>query len=458
MSKAISSNKKTGGNMREENYDPSSVESIVEYARKLTGKSLGEVTFIPADIANDRNRGDLGSLVESFYFEHRPVSNKGPDFAEAGLELKTTGVVKNSKGELRAKERLVLGMINFSDIIHEDWDNSSLLKKCQLMLILFYLYEKDRPVVDRRFVLDPLLFVASERDMSVIRNDWELIRKKVREGKAHELSEGDTTYLGACRKGSGGPHEPLRIQPFSDEGAKSRAFSFKQGFMNHLISGGDASNETLQIGEDVSFEEAVAQRFSPYVGITVLKIANNFGLEKMTANQKGFHRQLATKMLSDGGHSVPELNKAGIEMKTIRLNSTGKPRESMSFPGFKFMEILHEDWEQSSFFEKLEQKFLFIVFQPDASGIERFSQAVLWNMPYEDRLEAQRVWEDTKSRVAIDATNLPKASESRVAHVRPKGKNGSDKIATPQGGMHLKQAFWLNSSYIASVVNNHRQN
>lgn len=443
--------------MGKRDYDPSSVESIVEYARKLTGKSLGEAAFIPADIANDRNRGDLGSLVESFYFEHRPKSNKGPDFAEAGLELKTTGVVKNSRGEYRAKERLVIGMINFSEIIDEDWETSSLLAKCQLMLILFYLYEKQRPVVDRRFVLDPLLFAASERDMTVIRNDWEFIRKKVREGRAHELSEGDTTYLGACRKGSGGRHEPLRTQPFSDEGAKSRAFSFKLGFMNHLISGADSSSDTLQLGEGVSFEEAVARRFTPYVGNTVQEIADTFGLEKMSSNQKGFHRQLATKMLSDGGHSVPELHKAGVEMKTIRLNSRGKPKESMSFPGFKFMEIIHENWEQSSFFEKLEQKFLFIVFQPDTSGVERFSRAVLWNMPYEDRLEAQRVWEDTKSRVSEDATNLPKASESKVAHVRPKGKNGSDKIPTPQGGMHLKQAFWLNSAYIASIVNAHRE-
>jgi DNA mismatch repair protein MutH len=439
--------------MSQKNYDSTSVESIVAYAKKLTGRSLAEVAYIPADIANDRNRGDLGSLVETFYFEHRPASNKGPDFAEAGLELKTTGVVKNAKGELRAKERLVIGMINFDDIVIEDWEESTLLDKCRLMLILFYLYEKQRPVVDRRFVLDPLLFQASKRDMSVIRKDWEFIRDKVRAGKAHELSEGDTTYLGACRKGSGGAGEPLRSQPFADEGAKARAFSFKQGFMNYLISGADESGETLQIGETLTFEEAVAGRFKPYLGKSVEEIATEFGLVKIGSNQKGFHRQLSVKMLSDGGHSVPELQKAGVEMKTIRLKANGKPREAMSFPGFTFMEIIHEEWEQSRFFEKLEQKFLFIVFQPDSAGVERFSKALLWNMPYSDRLEAQRVWEETKSRVAIDATNLPKTSESAVAHVRPKGKDGDDKIPTPQGGMYLRQAFWLNLTYLNKVLN-----
>jgi DNA mismatch repair protein MutH len=158
------------------------------------------------------------------------------------------------------------------------------------------------------------------------------------------------------------------------------------------------------------------------------------------------------KILSDGGHSVPELQKAGVEMKTIRLGARGRPKESMSFPGFKFLEILEETWEGSSFYEKLEKKFLFVIFRPDKNGVERLDRVLLWNMPYGDRLEAMRVWEDTKRRVAIDATDLPKSSESHVAHVRPKGRNGSDKIATPQGGMHLRQCFWLNAGYLEQVI------
>jgi hypothetical protein len=124
----------------------------------------------------------------------------------------------------------------------------------------------------------------------------------------------------------------------------------------------------------------------------------------------------------------------------------------MSFPGFKFLEIVKEDWEESSFFEKIEKKFLFVVFSPKDSVDEIFQTAFLWNMPYSDRLEAQRVWEDTKRRVAMDATDLPGMTESRVAHVRPKGKDGNDKIPTPQMGLHLRQAFWINRLYLHQVV------
>ena len=433
-------------------YDKSSPESILEFASRLTGKSLAELVDFPDDVMNKKNKGDLGSLLESFYFEHRPPTNSGPDFEQAGVELKATGVVPHKVLKYKAKERLVLTMINFEEIVNEQWETSTLLKKCQLMLIMFYLYQKQVEVIDRKFVIDPLLYRMYEWDLAQIRTDWEAIRAKVIDGKAHELSEGDTVYLGAARKGSGGPNEPLRKQPNSSVGAKARAFSFKAPYVDALISGEKSLPAVLDISEKVSFEEAVRRRFSKFEGQTVAEIAASFGLAKTSKSQKGFHRQLAVKMLAAGGNSIPELDRAGIELKTIRLGKNGKPRESMSFPGFKFLEILDEDWEDSSFFEKIEKKFLFVVFEPGAID-EVFRGAFLWNMPYADRLEAQRVWEDTKRRVGIDATDLPGMTESPVAHVRPKGRDGKDKIPTPQGGFHLRQAFWLNARYIGSIIN-----
>jgi DNA mismatch repair protein MutH len=434
-------------------YDKTSPESILEFAKRLTGKSLAELVDIPVEVMNKKNKGDLGTLLENFYFEHRPATNSGPDFEEAGVELKATGVVPHQARNHKAKERLVLTMINFEEIVHEEWETSTLLKKCQLMLVMFYLYQKHVEVIDRKFVVDPLLYRMYEWDIAQIKSDWKAIRAKVIAGKAHELSEGDTIYLGAARKGSGGPNEPLRKQPNSTIGAKARAFSFKPPYVDALISGEKVLPAVLDVSEEVSFEEAVRRRFSHYEGRTVAEIAASFALAKTSKSQKGFHRQLAVKMLAAGGNSVPELDRAGIELKTIRLGKNGKPRESMSFPGFKFLEILNEEWEDSSFFEKIEKKFLFVVFRPAESGDEIFHTSLLWNMPYSDRLEAQRVWEDTKRRVAIDATDLPGMTESSVAHVRPKGKDGNDKIPTPQGGLHLRQAFWLNARYIGSIIN-----
>lgn len=48
--------------------------------------------------------------------------------------------------------------------------------------------------------------------------------------------------------------------------------------------------------------------------------------------------------------------------------------------------------------------------------------------------------------------NLPKASENRVCHVRPHGRNANDTYELPDGRRFPKQSFWLNNSYILSQL------
>lgn len=440
--------------MSQQKYDKTSVESIFNFAKLLTGKTLDEAVTLPHSVANSKNKGDLGRLVEAHFFE-LPPTNSGIDFPEAGLELKTTGLVQNKDGEYRAKERLVLTMVNYVDIVQESWTKSVLYLKCKLMLILFYKYEKGAASIDQRFVLDPKLYRISENDEAVIRRDWEVLREKVKEGKAHEISEGDTYYLGACRKGAGGPKETLQEQPFSKTAAKARAFSFKPSYMNRIIKGHVEGESSLGVSETLTFEDATTGRFQSYIGLSIDEISARLGLSRSGAGNKGFTRQLAVRILVGEGLDVPELEKAGIELKTIRVKKSGSPREAMSFPGFRYLEIVNQDWEDSSFFDKLESRFLFIVFQEDEAGIERLTKVFYWNMPYEDRIEAQRVWEDTKYRVGVNAGDLPKSSESHVAHVRPKAKNASDTIPTPQGTMLVKKCFWLNRDYVSSILESH---
>jgi DNA mismatch repair protein MutH len=433
-------------------YDKSSVQSIFEFAMRLTGRSLSEMVSLPEGVANKRNRGDLGTLVEKYYFKHIPPTNLGPDFPDAKLELKTTGLVRDKAGKFRAKERLVLTMINYEVIAHEKWEDSYFLKKCKLMLILFYLFSKDIAVQDRKFVLNPLIYRMTENDKLIIKRDWEIIHQKVIEGKAHELSEGDTFYLGACRKGTGGEKEKLQKQPFSKEPAKSRAFSFKQSYVNQLLTGHIEGEASLGISNSLNFEAATALRFEPFIGKSVNEISFLMNFYKKSPKQKAFHRLLSNKILSAGSQKVVEVEKAGIEIKTIRLRASGQPREAMSFPGFRTSEIVKEDWDNSVFAEKLEKKFLLVVFRADEYDNEYLYKVSYWNMPYRDRMEAKRVWEETKRLAGIDAKNLPKSADSRVAHVRPKARDGDDKELTPQGELVVKKCFWLNKSYIAEIV------
>ena len=436
-------------------YDDTSVASIVSYAQSLTGHSLDEVATLPRGVSKEGNKGMLGGMVEAHFFE-LPPTNSGIDFPKAGLELKVTGVLESREGFYKAKERLVLTMINFMDLPLETWDTSKFLEKCRLMLILFYLYEKDVAGPDLRFVLAPFLYQIENHDLETIRRDWEQVRLKVLEGKAHEISEGDTFFLGATRKGEGGLHEGLREQPFSPIKAKARAFAFKQKYINLLIAGHTKQQNKILVKEGISLETATLDKFTDLIGLSVEEISRIVGYEKSSVRHKAFLRNLSTRIIAKNADSIPEFDMAEIEIKTIRTAKLGRPKESMSFPGFSFLEIVDEEWENSTFFEKLEKKFLFVVFREDVFGVERLELVRFWNMPYLDRQEACRVWNETKSRVGREQLPLPQSKESDVAHVRPKAKNSMDTLPTPGGSQWVRQCFWLNASYIGKVLDSMR--
>ena len=440
---------------REIEYDKNSVDSIYRYALELSGKSLSQVVALPQNVENPRNRGDLGSLVEKYYFRHTPPNDGNPDFAEAGLELKTTGVRSSPGQSFKAKERLVLTKINYEKIVDEKWETSSLLHKCKLMLVVFYLYKRDVAVYEQVFKPDPKLFdmIASlQIDLPGIRRDWETIRQFVLDGKAHELSEGDTNYLKACRKGSGGPNEKLVTQPFSHIKAQSRAFSFGAKFVNLSILENEGKEIVHSFDPRVSHEEGIRARFRVFLGLSIEEIMDKLALSRSTKPSKSVNYSLALRILNSQDNLPVELRKAGITLKTVRIREDGKPRESMSFKSFEYMKLREETWDDSEFSEALEQRFLLVIFRIGNDGIERLEKVGYCNMPYQDRMEAQRVWEETKKRVDIDCSSLPGLRESPIAHVRPHGRNGEDKIPTPQGTFEVRKSFWLNREYIGNIV------
>ena len=94
----------------------------------------------------------------------------------------------------------------------------------------------------------------------------------------------------------------------------------------------------------------------------------------------------------------------------------------------------------------------------------RLKGSQFWNIPYNDlETEVRSVWEKTKKVIidglkvtkvnGVNQSNLPKASENPVCHVRPHGQNAKDTYELPDGRSYPKQCFWLNNSYILSQLN-----
>jgi DNA mismatch repair protein MutH len=130
----------------------------------------------------------------------------------------------------------------------------------------------------------------------------------------------------------------------------------KTGIYGKLIS--DETEAKKQTIEDI-----VLEKFKPYYDKTEDEIINLLGIEINKA-AKSFQANLTKAILGiELNKEIEEFEKADITVKTIRLKENNLPKEDISFPNFKYEELVKEEWEESSFKEILEHKFLFVFFQ-----------------------------------------------------------------------------------------------
>lgn len=438
-------------------------ESILRRAHEAIGIPMRDIDTT-GRLAT--GKGAIGTVIEESWFGYTPNSESEPDFPEAGVELKVTPYLRGKNG-IRAKERLVCNIINYMEEYDKTFCTSAFWHKCNTMLLMSYEHLADRPKGDFR-IDKAVLFSFPEEDLAIIEHDWETIMRKVREGRAHELSEGDTLYLAACTKGA--TSASVRQQPFSDIPAKQRAYSLKASYMTQILNKyifGNKENPRIIKSADTlriqTFEEYVIDKVRPFYGMTQHQLKAHFGVD---SNAKNLNDILLARMLDVKGHiaNTEEFQKAGIIPKTIRVQRNGRIKESMSFPTFDFIELSKERvWEDSELYNYLAPtKFMFVIFQERAEKEYVFDRVMFWNIPNKDLEEVRKVWERTVHTICEGvqliqtpqgvSNNFPKQTENPVAHVRPHGRNASDKIPLPDGRMMTKQCFWLNNSYIAEQI------
>lgn len=453
-------------------YIKSSKESIENYALNLKEKTFKDVLLNDPNITNEdrsllfeyynnpRSKGSLGQLIEKHFFFYDINSKSEADFNEAGVELKVTPYTIKANGDLRAKERLVLTIINYmKDYEEEDFLRSHVYEKCALMLLIYYLYEPNKDRLD--YVINYIkLFQFPEEDLEIIKNDYKIIIDKIKKGKAEEISEGDTNYLGACTKGANA--NSLREQPFSDKKAMQRAFCLKNSYMsyilNHYIVNKTEKYESVikdaKILKEQTLEQYIISKLQPYYNQDIEFLKHKFNIPYQASN-KSFTYLLAKGMLEVVNEKIEEFEKANIKIKAIRLRPDGMPKESMSFPTFKYTEIVKEDWLDSELYETFSTtKYLFMIYQYLDDNTLVFKKAMFWNVPEKDlNTEIKRVWENTVEKIKNNEyDNLPKISESPILHVRPHGQNKNDTYPTLDGKNSTKKCFWLNASYIKQQI------
>lgn len=459
-------------------YDKTSAESIWQYSKGLLGKTLRECAST-SEIEAYSGKGSLGEMVEELYFYLENNNRPEPDFAEAGMELKCTPLKKGAREQLLIKERLVCGMIDYIEEAGKNFEHSHFYTKCRLMLLLFYLHIAQANQLDLEFLYS-VLWKLPEKDLLIIRNDYEIIHDKIVKGLAHTLSEGDTMYLAACRKGAKGTDTTKQYN--SDTPAPTRAFSLKTAYMRTILeyvqnSGQNAvCNFEIKAKEEAvsenelkvhSFDEIILSRFRPFLGKPYKELAKKLHVD-ISKNPKNLFATIASAIASQKGHfnvnKSDEFLKAGLTMKAIRVQANDTIKEAMAFENIDYQEVYDNDnWYDSRLYEIFSNRFLFVVFKEQTQGKGDFvlENVFFWTMPQADLAWAEEYWKHIRTNVLenhIDHQYFWKAGDDKVFHVRPKARDSKDLADNPNGGKCKKYCYWFNNSYVRQIVKENSHN
>lgn len=475
--------------------DPESIEAYAKNLEGMTFQDVLDLGIMPEGGGHDYNRksykGSLGTLIEERFFGYSANSTSAADFPKAGVELKSTPFNRKKNGDISAGERLVLSMIPFDDSIEDNFDKSHVWEKCRRILLVYYERDKSIEHLDQR-IHYVWLFTPPEEDLAIIRADYKKIVELIQAGRADELSEGMTTYLGACTKGATAEKSERSQYYAPDKRAKGRAFALKRQYMDsvlhHHIQGrttGESIIKDPSVLKEFTFEDYVLSRINEHVGKTDRELCDMLGLE-YTGN-KAQWSQVAYALLDVRGGQAEEFRKANISVRTVRIEEGGGVKESLSLNTFDFLELLEENWDDAPLHDYFEEtRFLFVSFQkerglPDGAAV-RLVGARFWSMPRADIDGPLReCWERTRETIRLGVkltvkmrsdgkpiveNDLPKMSENPVAHVRPHTSKSAylledgtvinnperDALPLPDGRRMTKQSFWLNGGYIYDVV------
>ncbi|MDG4477621.1 Sau3AI family type II restriction endonuclease [Streptococcus parasuis] len=485
------------------NYDETDIQSILDYSQNLLDRSLGEIIaeyqvspyktyrdfqegtiseIIDKEISM-KSKGQYGNYIEKYFYGYQPNSDSAADFDKVGVELKVTPFKVNKNGTISAKERLVLTILNYMEENLDDFYSTHLWQKCSKILLLFYNGLIPGQTMSDYIIEKVFLYEWFEEDMEVILEDYNRIVEKIKQGKAHELSESDGNYLSTCTKGAG-KGKDFRIQPFSDTLAKQRAWELKSSYMTYLINHkifNQVDQESILAtarGEKKAFTQVIADKILAYKGFSETELYSRFDVNPRA---KGKNSTLVRNILGLTGdlEKTQEFQKANMNLRVIRVDKNGLPKEDSPFKTYQFEELARNDvWEESHpFLEICNKRFLFVIFKEVSDKLFVLDNIKFWGFP--DRLipEIQRVWIETRKIIQDGvelsqngnkvSTNFPQSKVNTILftkihaqntyyEIRPnefvgKGKlSDTDKL--PDGRRITKHSFWIPKKFLKEVL------
>lgn len=447
---------------------------LLKQANLLLNKSVFDLYGNKAidQLANKKGKGKFGQIIEELHYGIRNNNRSEPDIKNLDIEIKTNPLKRKNDGTFSPKEVVSLGMINFTELIKEDFQTSNFLKKNERILYNMYLYEsKSQAEANYKFVLIHLRCIPPN-DLKVIQKDWELIRDRARNGLANELSKADTKYLAAGTKGSANQKPSRYTANGKTYFAKSRAMVFKTAYVRNIIEEYQF-NESKEIFEyegkkerfslfNENFEDDievnVASRFRPYYGLSDIDIARHFGFDDVFHLEKDKSRwHYNTSLILTGKRKkflsryIEEFSKSGLTVKTIRVDNKLKPMQEVSFRTQSYSIDSDAVWEESTLYEELSTQFLWVVYQKREDEMI-LKTTFFWSMPKNDLFVVEKRWNELKAMIA-KGDYRPSYFMTRKGFYYLKikdNKGGANKQFNDTQVTNL--SHWFRKSYVQDVI------
>jgi DNA mismatch repair protein MutH len=209
-------------------------------------------------------------------------------------------------------------------------------------------------------------------------------------------------------------------------------------------------------------EEELLFRARQLAGLSIADLATKFKLPipRDSRRAKGWIGQLIETTLGATASSLaePDFQLIGIELKTLPLTSTGKPKESTFVCTVPLSNLHAQQWSSSWLKRKL-QRVLWLPIEADKRiplAARHIGNAILWSPNETEISELQQDWEELMELVCLGKLDQITSHMGRYLQIRPKGANAKALTTTldEEGNsiQTLPRGFYLRPEFTQRII------
>ena len=209
-------------------------------------------------------------------------------------------------------------------------------------------------------------------------------------------------------------------------------------------------------------EKELLDRARSLAGLTLADLAIRFNqaIPKDPRHAKGWIGQLLETSLGATASSLaePDFQLIGIELKTLPLTKSGKPKESTYVCTVPLTQLHDEKWETCWLKRKL-QRVLWLPLEADKRipiAERHIGNAILWSPNEEQSLQLRQDWEELMELVCLGKLDQITSHMGRYLQIRPKGANAKSLTTTldEEGNtiQTLPRGFYLRPEFTQLII------